>query len=1739
MSHEWVLVSGEILQEGPRVFDNYFGKSFLKKTCAHDLDKHIAVRISTDQWEHVVAKSSRFLVVGAVYQNGILDTTGSKSGVAAACDARTGDGDESKAVVFELVSGGFSGWTQAMRRLTQLGHPFEHKAAIDIDQICCETFCKSHGIERLIGPSNFTWGRDQLPPSVMIQGDVSEHGWLHLLSNVLFDVGIMSPPCPAWSFATSLPGLLREDGRLSLHAWGVMSLIAPRVVVMEMVAGMKDHPHWPLVRQFIQWAGFSIRYSRSMNLAEVTPQQRNRLILIATRDHADVQPHICVPWPVTQRQTMESYMNIMELDEPWLTQTKVDPYVLQTYLDPAMLPKSLDQRGRQLKRARKDVEEYRIKHPHSVFGCIMSNYSYGHLLPLTALQHSGLYGTLLALPSGLRFLSVPEILISLTALMPCWLPDDHRAIVKMLGNAVATPHALVGLTNALAFIYELSGVEIQELQIEALSKRMTSQNLKWSSKWGGFSFEIDEDICAPTMLMHVQQQVVIRSPVDLATFFAERDVNVLAALRALLGIAMPNEIFFLPGGDLEARIRLLPQLHVDNHEIQLFTGVPTSLNIPSNAFSTAEANSPCIIVLTKAGPHVVRRDHGMTIQDVTLIVDHNFGIRCTHLVGVFGEKHPPLMICPDAVIAMDYESFPDDLEIFDFIDVQVDDQGLSFVSDWTVLKDFSTFLQRTTLSDIMQALGWMLVVDAQSAVNDDIKRFMVVRRPSTLAISLDDLVYCLAIHLFLTKIRLWTVVGEAPRVRCKVKLWHVWIWDALIDPAMSLSLFENEWNKISELFKFQKPWRFIANGRQLNPEWPLSGFVNSDEMGNSEITIFMILGLRGGGGLVKLLSSEDVEVAGNFRDLAHLESSNYEAAMTVALTQVMEFCSERTYHDITEFLELFGAMTEGLYSINGPFQLLKRFLDFMKRTGIEKAIAKCGWIIACHFEKVLHPEIAQIIFVQKPRGPTTSLAFIRCLLRSALVFLGMPKPVQCVDAVLTKVKMWNATIYHGLLPRMFPMQDLLDLWDQASTVVGDHFEVRMVSHVGVVNPDFALKNYSRCGSDDKTKAVITFVGTLRGGGPSPKDPANVQALNVQQKNALAGFLLAQGADLKECVSFIESIIRNAGANAVASVLNQKAAAKKWDGLMELSSALHIPLPQLGEKMKLAKKKMQKKFQSHSKALPAHIPVESLVVQSGFLRNADESECQQIYKIAPNVSGAVLMRFQDAKPWLERQAILSQDELAVIVIGPCGHGDSLDCCPIQVPVNVSGEPCILKACLHQVGARHVTFVNDDDSSIPGNETVVVCLTAVKDEMQKECWESVIQAPVRQMLKLLGDEVADIPFIAPPWGRSFQRNSKKIAPELAHTVQFHARINQSDLRAYLRSSGNGGVYTCPKTEDKKISSDYLVVWLKVSDVDMAVHLSQCENHFGLVRSFKGDSQAKGIRFVKADFPAAFAKLRPHDKMPNMISINHFFRVEPVPTGSTAEHIQSWIDLHGWKAKPVRPLGANTWLCGAERKFEGQFPQWNNKPVLVKWVQNRSDQEPVILAGNVQRLLSQASGEIVAAIPTDQNSQEPDPWGNWIKNHGGTGLAQPGVAFKTPLITSPTVQPPRRVEAPIEDKFQRQDELIQQVRLDSQKEIADIKDNVLRLEKALEAQKIVVETNMETTASEFDKLRVETGHQFQSMADLFKDSLTQAISNHDGTMAAQFAELKQMIAAGSSRGSPATKKQKQNSANGDGDL
>ena len=130
-------------------------------------------------------------------------------------------------------------------------------------------------------------------------------------------------------------------------------------------------------------------------------------------------------------------------------------------------------------------------------------------------------------------------------------------------------------------------------------------------------------------------------------------------------------------------------------------------------------------------------------------------------------------------------------------------------------------------------------------------------------------------------------------------------------------------------------------------------------------------------------------------------------------------------------------------------------------------------------------------------------------------------------------------------------------------------------------------------------------------------------------------------------------------------------------------------------------------------------------------------------------------------------------------------------------------------------------------------------------------------------------------------------------------------------------------------------------------------------------------------------------------------------------------------------------------------------------------------------------------------------------------------------------------RKLEAPIEDKFQRQDEQMQHMCEVMEREIKSLYDNMQRLEETVEEQKHVIEANMETTASEFHAMKAETNQQFQTMADVFKESLSSATKAHDGMMSAQFNEIKSMIAAGSSIKSPPPKRPRSGGGDDDSNL
>jgi hypothetical protein len=67
---------------------------------------------------------------------------------------------------------------------------------------------------------------------------------------------------------------------------------------------------------------------------------------------------------------------------------------------------------------------------------------------------------------------------------------------------------------------------------------------------------------------------------------------------------------------------------------------------------------------------------------------------------------------------------------------------------------------------------------------------------------------------------------------------------------------------------------------------------------------------------------------------------------------------------------------------------------------------------------------------------------------------------------------------------------------------------------------------------------------------------------------------------------------------------------------------------------------------------ANIDLSGVRIKEGFFLNKDQSACQQIPEVIPQATGVCLLDSAQSVAWLAHRSNLSQDELAIVVLGRC-------------------------------------------------------------------------------------------------------------------------------------------------------------------------------------------------------------------------------------------------------------------------------------------------------------------------------------------------------------------------------------------------------------------------------------------------------------------------------------------------------
>ena len=291
-------------------------------------------------------------------------------------------------ILAEMFCGGFSGWSHVNRTLVEMNIPIRHAWSMDIDSIALQTYVRTHAdFDMIQTPMDAKTIRDLSDGNLTLrqfafQTDVRLGWFLSQLPCSHTDIVLMSPPCPPWSLASKARGLHVADGRTFVYAWGLISVIRPSVVAVEEVASMVQHIHWPQLQKLIEWAGYKIVASESMNLVQILPQNRNRVIMLAVDRFATnlAETFSWTKWPVGPSMTLATAKCILPYDKVRFDEVVPDHETISMYMNPEMLPKN-DHEGIK-KRTKKDVRSYRIRElHHESVACIMANYGKGHLLP--------------------------------------------------------------------------------------------------------------------------------------------------------------------------------------------------------------------------------------------------------------------------------------------------------------------------------------------------------------------------------------------------------------------------------------------------------------------------------------------------------------------------------------------------------------------------------------------------------------------------------------------------------------------------------------------------------------------------------------------------------------------------------------------------------------------------------------------------------------------------------------------------------------------------------------------------------------------------------------------------------------------------------------------------------------------------------------------------------------------------------------------------------------------------------------------------------------------------------------------------------------------------------------------------------------------------------------------------------------------------------------------------------------
>eukprot|EP00438_Fugacium_kawagutii_P029380 Skav202098 [mRNA] locus=scaffold513:323545:328569:- [translate_table: standard] len=1585
-------------------------------------------------------------VVSATYGQPFVIRTGQDSLVISLDDDHRST-TQSHKWILEQYCGGYGGWNMAIHFLKKLGIHSRCTLAVDHALQSVIQYGLTHRTQ-IVGctenmPDDFLHTH---PTDTVICADITQSKWMRLLLNLDLDAWCMSAPCPSWSGSGSGKGFFVPDGMCIAHSFIQIRTFKPKAVLFEQVSGFPRHDHFEIFLKLVKWSGYQIAFADNFEQSALTPTRRCRwLALLLPSDRA--LPEAFSPaWPLGKPSPLDfdALQQIPKQNMHHFQPTKVEAAM---YFNQEYMP------GNTKNFSQREIINYRLPSLQQPLPTFMAAYGEQHQINEAHLKKRGLYGHFVKQHGSFRFFTPVEVSLLHGTNQPHILLKPKQLAYRSLGNCITPVHSLVLLIPALQYLGDLDeqticSAELHHLvgtrlrasscdfredecawyvgtfdQTQQLQQQLQHfmHSLQWSpnmnNQWPADSWYSPEMGLVPFDLPveHETENTCTTQPFDVM-------IQILPMLKPCQYGTINVE-----GQMLWATVvhlwdcTILPE-HVKDHLPALLQPIQDA-DVPSPIALMPIDDAMRQQVIEQIGIHdppqplVIRHDEALHLYEI--FAGSHWSDVCNRMLGpdvpcydalgllhtdhnrIFGEVHTH-----DTPCIRD----PDFLEhLMAVIGVQIQ-LHVPPETDILILQCSGTFESRSSFLHLWnspQMKDWMTQHGRQICYEDlGSNHWQLIYRPNSLVVTTP--VQLLKEQIFFRLLRIALLSLSTPPEMDRTVPCQFHFQDRIIGPfdfpkIMQIQLV------IAILQHFGK---ILAPSQQMQILLPPETY-NTTTMGQFPLDQAQL---------------HFPIAAGQQSKVEPEETNDFDVTFNQTNIVVYKLPPARGL-----YLQYQGTKNQ-LCTIQRIWSE-PAILDWLKEqeSFIDLETTSTTLSIQVHTPKMLPIDVDDFL-----AGLCTRLLFQACKVTQALSgyvanvwFRNQHLQTHCFDCAATL-----AEFIHHVNWSFRPLHQQADL---------RVFHDGVRCHSGTTIQELA----QFCPFSERI--TLTLEEPMEGGSPT-KPPTSKQDFHKQVESQIATMLLARNVQLPQVPQI------------VGKLMNQDAPAKLHQLLNNLSNdAYHPDFEQLcirasvvllsqpaSSKHKAAKQQRQKQHEQHKANL--HANANLFTLKSDFFLNEDKTSANLLQTFTPSASGVLLANRALAEQWMQVMKNPVPDELAIYVLGPLDIPDNFPAKVVSAPAFDNHQrEVILQGTLIQFGTRHITTSVAKQPQVETNETIVVAVTVWQADFDSQTWNQFLEAPVRTVQQKLAIEGFQ-GLMLKPWGRNYQQNGKQCEPKKATSLQFHAEfLLNSKFHALLRRSGFSKIYLQPKTESGQPDPRWKIAWLGKNPnlAEVESQLATLSGVAGLVASKRG----VGVRVECAHFSHVWQVLFPNQPVPDLESLKHVFKLQPLPLGVDATVLQTWAEQqHDWKIRPLRAVGAKAWIVASNQIPTGIL-SFNNMPLLLQQLPQKGYKPQNTIAAGPRPKPSDVKVDTVE-VPNPKRPTEllGDPWAKYTPTQGTMDAVSIGAASSEQ----------RSIPGPISTRLQQQDskllaieEAVNQLKTDQNTQITAIQQHQTIIEDQLQKQ------------------------------------------------------------------------------------